>query len=170
MDGAEPLALACRASWHFFGSWLGSENFANLNRLGPNQAQAIWPTMGQCAGKTFYVAKETYHPFANQWEGFSPDTRQFHQLQLEGCPPGSGPPPAAKVKASNQRLALLNRYSAEKPLRMDCGHRLKMQQVDTGLVGPDGSELYLMKNLQTKQTGLVPKDLVAKEGTIECEP
>ena len=51
-------------------------------------------------------------------------------------------------------------------LKFDKDDRLKMLD-DTKFIDND---MYLMKNIRSKDIGLVAKIFVAKHGTLECEP
>ena len=69
--------------------------------------------------------------------------------------------PDAQKKADQLKI--------ENPLRINVDDKLKMINDDTGLLGPGGTKLYKMKNLVSKEVGLVLADSVAKIGTVECE-
>ena len=94
-------------------------------------------------GNSHFVAKETYHPFDDAFI----DQSKGNQTSL------------------NARL-LRN----EPPLKMTKDDKLKMITEDTSFKCPNGVKLYKMRNLGTNESGLVPSDLVAKSGTIDCEP
>ena len=98
-----------------------------------------------CCKANNYIAKET----------FTPTEDAFHDLPLQ-----EGDPDAQK-KADQLKI--------EKPLKVTIDDKLKMIQEDTGLLGPGGTPLYKMRNLTTKEMGLVLADAVARCGTVECE-
>ena len=107
--------------------------------------------MGNCYGcdcdssPSEYFAKETYHPYDEAFDD----------------------PTAPDDDSERARMAELIRR--ERPLKMDMNDKLRMLNDDTGLIAPDGTELYRMENLGTHETGLVPIDLVALAGTVEAE-
>ena len=57
----------------------------------------------------------------------------------------------------------------EVALKITMDDKLKMIKEKTGLVGPGGTALYKMRNLETNTEGLVLADSVAKKDTMECE-
>ena len=60
--------------------------------------------------------------------------------------------------------------SVSKPLKINIGDKLQMVVAETGLEWPKGTILYKMKNKTTGDSaGLVPENMVAKIGTLECE-
>ena len=98
--------------------------------------------------KNTYIAKDTFQP--------SDDV--FKDCEQKDDPKG-GATADVKVKQLKELVAL--------SITMD--GKLKMIKEETGLEGPGGTKLYIMKNLVTKKEGLVLVDSVAKEGTVECE-
>ena len=103
--------------------------------------------MGCCFGKE-YISKETFNP--------TPDL-------FADCPevdtPNGGDKAEVKAEALKKEVAL--------NILLD--QKLEMVKEDTGFIGAGGTKLYLMRNVLTKDEGLVQADSVAKVGTVECE-
>ena len=105
--------------------------------------------MGNCLGLgASHVSKETFHPIGDE---FTNAVINIADLNID-------------EKKSEQIRSL------SQPLKINIGDKLQMEIEETGLEWPKGTVLYKMKNKTTGDSaGLVPQNMVAKAGTIECE-
>ena len=108
--------------------------------------------MGCNTSKT-YIAKETYHPYDNEWEGFT--TQSYEESRVNNLDENL-------ISKSNTKFGFSTfAFILIQPLRIECGQKLKMIERETGLVAPDRmTTLYRMryadnKNVITNLTNIV---------------
>ena len=88
---------------------------------------------GRSTASTGYVATETFHC----------SEHVFHDFQQ-----------------SNMKKA--DQLKIENPLNITMGDQLEMLTEDTGLLGPNETKLYKMRNRENGEVGLVLADYVVK--------
>ena len=95
---------------------------------------------------------------------FAPERSTFHKIAFR-----KSALVATMLDMSTARRYEFVKLVDEMPLKVVAGDKLKMLREVTGFHGSDGTTLYEMRNEDSRAVGLIPSDLVAMEGTIECE-
>ena len=103
-----------------------------------------------------YIAKETFYPCTDAFSSYTytyslVDDNESNKVW--------------RTMGGEEFVKLVD----EMPLKVVAGDKLKMLREATGFHGSGGTTLYEMRNEESRAVGLIPSDLVALEGTIECE-